>query len=209
MGSFTKSNSLRKTLLFAKACRYEKGHSQQVARISVKIFDTLKPWHKLGNTERSWLQAAALLHDIGWSQGRQGHHKASMEMIIKTTQLSFEENERILVGLIARYHRKSLPKDSHKYYSDLNGATKRLVCILSSFLRIADGLDRSHGCRVKNLRCEILSDEIITHIKTRELSEEDCQAGEKKSDLLEKVLEKKVRLVWEVMNDRLEQRSLK
>ena len=99
---------------FGYSVRKERQHPIQVRRLSCMLFDELQSLHHMGNTERIWLQIAALLHDIGKSICAKDHNKQSRDMIINAAELQLGQKERILVGLIARYHRGALPNRSHR-----------------------------------------------------------------------------------------------
>ena len=177
----------------AQSCHYEKGHAAQVCKLALRLFDRMKILHGLGARERKLLNTAAILHDIGWIQGQKQHHKASLEIIIRSgKKLSLPRRALMMVGLISRYHRKSLPKDSHKYYSELDDRSKLTVRKLASLLRFADGLDRAHRSSIEQIDCQILDNQLILKIQARELVPEDICTGTEKSDLLEEVFKRKV-----------------
>ena len=46
----------------------EPRHSDHVAKLALEIFDGLRGWHRYNDRLRELLFAAAILHDIGWSQ---------------------------------------------------------------------------------------------------------------------------------------------
>jgi exopolyphosphatase/guanosine-5'-triphosphate,3'-diphosphate pyrophosphatase len=50
--------------------------------------------------------------------------------------------EREMIALIARYHRKSLPKKKHPEYAALELKDQQAVSLLGGILRLSDGLDR-------------------------------------------------------------------
>lgn len=84
-----------------KNCQYEVKHTKQVTRIALKIFDDLQNLHRLGSTERFYLECAGILHDIGvHTQGAKGHHKASLNIILTTPILQFNNKERLIIGSI-------------------------------------------------------------------------------------------------------------
>ncbi len=184
-------------LILAQSCDYEKEHSHQVTKLALKIFDELKSLHGLGEKERLWLECGALLHDIGWISGRQGHHKKSLELIMGVKNLSFSEREKIMVGLIARYHRKALPQAGHKFFDDLTPEEKEVIRKSASFLRIADGLDRRHVSSVEDLSCEISPDTVIVRIKSKNFSDMEQSTAKEKADLFEQVFQKSLIIEWE------------
>lgn len=180
------------------AARYETDprHAQVVRGISLCLFDELKSLHALGDRPRLLLEVAALLHDIGWCDGGAKHHKRSRDMIIEAQGLPFDREELIMAGLIARYHRKSLPKSDHKYFADLPAERQHLVCALAAFVRIADGLDSSHEDCVDDLTCAVMSDYVQLDIRAKERPEDGGKAALEKADLFERVFKKKIRIAW-------------
>ena len=123
--------------------------------LALRLFDELQPLHGLGATERFWLHCAGLLHDIGWIEGRKGHHKTALRMILTTPDLPFERREREIIGCVARYHRRGLPTLKHEAFAALSAPDQRVVRRLAAILRVADGLDRTHQGIVKDVTCAI------------------------------------------------------
>lgn len=172
---------------FARQCGYEAGHSEQVVKLAKLLFKKLRPVHGLGAYELFLLTCAAILHDIGWVNGQAEHHKKSMQMILDDRTLELHEIDRKLIALIARYHRKALPKSGHPVYGELTADRQQQVQLLGGILRIADGLDRSHMSVVKDIEVEI-SDSLIEFRcgPPGPTGSEIFEAG-KKSDLFESV----------------------
>ncbi len=187
---------LHPVLQLAQICEFEAGHSRHVTCLALRLFDELQPLHHLGSEERFWLQAASLLHDIGWVEGWRSHHKTSLRIILSTPMLPFTNKERLIVGSIARYHRKGLPKEKHDNYAALPPATQKVTSQLAAFLRLADGLDRSHCGLVNDLSCRISDDRITIACKVQPPAEDELAAAIAKSDLLRKVYKKKVDITW-------------
>ena len=194
--SFPTQELLNEVLKLARSCDYEKEHSHQVTKLALRLFDELKTLHGLGERERLLLQSASLLHDIGWIRGRLKHHKTSRDIILKSFQLPLNEEERIIVAMVARYHRQNLPRKSHKYFCDLNSQMQERLRKLAAFLRLADGLDRSHMSYIEDLHCEIGDQKILVILQSSQPRDVEESAGQKKSDLLEAVFERNVFLRW-------------
>ena len=172
---------------------YEKQHSEHVTLLALNLFDELKPLHKLTRKDRFLLNCAGILHDIGWIEGQKGHHKTSMKLILESKQLPFPDSQRRMIALIARYHRKALPKESHPLFSELSEKEKQKTRILAGILRIADGLDRTHTCAVQSVDCDLSDDNILIRNKTSRPSDLEMDAASDKSDLLKQALGKKIR----------------
>lgn len=180
----------------AQTCSYEADHTHQVTRLALILFDELRNLHHLADEERFFLLCAGILHDIGWVEGWQGHHKTSLRIILSTTLLPFKNRQRLIVGSIARYHRKALPDLSHDSYAALTEPDRQLVRVLAACLRVADGLDRSHQSLVKDIKFKITPKKIVlTCIVNNDIEEEVAYAKEK-GDLFEKVFEHKLEILW-------------
>jgi exopolyphosphatase/guanosine-5'-triphosphate,3'-diphosphate pyrophosphatase len=189
-------NVIEMVLKLAQACDYEKGHSEHVTNVALRLFDELRPLHHLGQKERLYLRSAALLHDVGLLRGLRRHHKSTREIILSSKEFPFADEEKVIVALVARYHRRALPKDSHKYFSDLKAGDKEIVRKLASLLRVADGLDRTHMSAVKDLTCDIHPDRVIIHVEADEFEPWDKEAAKKKADLFEDVFRRELVIDW-------------
>jgi exopolyphosphatase/guanosine-5'-triphosphate,3'-diphosphate pyrophosphatase len=162
----------------------ERAHRQQVRRLSLQLFDQLAGLLKLDEMDRFVLECAAILHDIGWCLGQQGHHKQSMKMILEDTTIPLTPSERVWVALTARYHRKALPKKEHPVFGTLGPEEQKRVETLAGILRIADGLDSSHQNWIDSLRVEVKDRCLIVRCRSRTEAEEELEAARKKADLL-------------------------
>jgi len=137
-----------------------------VRDLAVSLFDQLQSLHHLGADERAILNAAALLHDIGWSVGGSKHHKISYTLIKENEAklIGFTPQQIELIANVARYHRKSPPSVEHKPFSALAQREQLVIEQLAALLRIADGLDRPHRQLVQQVRCELAADRVIIHV---------------------------------------------
>ncbi len=182
----------------AASCDLEYSHALHVAELSEKIFDALSPLHRFGPREKTRLRFAAVLHDIGWIDGQKKHHKNSLRRIMEADLPSLDGKEKTFIGLIARYHRKALPKDSHEHFGSLCIKEKETVRKLSALLRLADGLDATHASRIKDLAGVIEKNRVrLTVTQAGSFSETDLEQGREKSDLFEEAFGMKLQLEWD------------
>jgi exopolyphosphatase/guanosine-5'-triphosphate,3'-diphosphate pyrophosphatase len=93
---------------------------------------------------RGVLEAAGVLHDIGYLVNHSSHHKHSYYIIANGELDGFSPRERELIANVARYHRRSHPKTGHQSYKALDSHDRKIVRRLAGILRVADGLDRTH-----------------------------------------------------------------
>lgn len=143
----------KSVIQLAENLKYEKEHSYHTTQLALSIFDQTKTLHKLSNLEREYLEAGAILHEVGCFVSHSQHHRHSYYLIRNSELLGFTENEKEIIANIARYHRKSHPKQKHEAYAKLNPQDQIIVKKLASILRIADGLDRTHASAVKAVNC--------------------------------------------------------
>lgn len=131
---------------------FDERHARQVARLALQLFDQLDAVHGLPASARGLLEAAALLHDVGHAVSPQRHHKHTLYLVQNADIAGFSDQERALVALVARYHRRSPPERDRPDLEALSAAELRTLRRLVALLRIADALDRSHHQPVTDLR---------------------------------------------------------
>jgi exopolyphosphatase / guanosine-5'-triphosphate,3'-diphosphate pyrophosphatase len=148
--------SWRESVLeFARSCHFDEEHSLQVTKLALEIFQTLALRFGFTDKERRLLEAAALLHDVGYFINYSSHHKHSYQLIRHADLFDFTPRERELIANIARYHRKSLPRKKHEQYARLSAEDQLLVARFGGIVRLCDGLDRRRNSAVGSLDCEL------------------------------------------------------
>jgi exopolyphosphatase/guanosine-5'-triphosphate,3'-diphosphate pyrophosphatase len=169
------STGLRNGLLIDLARRspatmifgFDEKHARQVSRLALELFDQLAGLHKLPASARGLLEAAALLHDVGHAVSPQRHHKHTFYLVANADVAGFSDQERQLVALVARYHRRSPPEAGRPDLEGLAPGQLRLLRRLVALLRTADALDRSHHQPVLGLRATALVGRVRLSLKTR------------------------------------------
>ncbi|MGW8312180.1 MAG: Ppx/GppA phosphatase family protein [Desulfuromonadales bacterium] len=177
---------------FARSCHTDEIHSEQVRKLGVQIFEALEPSYAMGPRACQMLEAAALLHDVGYFISYSKHHKHSYHLIRHANLFDFTPREIELIANIARYHRKSLPKPQHENFRRLSPQDQDLVMKLGGILRLADGLDRRRSGLVHQLDCHLSKQSLtINLIGEGDLSVE-IFGGQSKGDLMEKTFARKL-----------------
>lgn len=189
---------LERIKAIARACGVDEGHPLHVAGLSMMLFDGLRPLHQLDDTQRSMLEYAAVLHDIGWKEGQEGHHKTSFQMIMSDDQLPLDGTERSIVANVARYHRGALPSDGHRGYKALRSADRMVVDQLASILRVADALDVSHASVVRSIECRIKKGSVNILLRTTEYPDRELDKVRMKKDLFDNVFETSLKFDWKL-----------
>jgi exopolyphosphatase/guanosine-5'-triphosphate,3'-diphosphate pyrophosphatase len=142
-------------LTFARSCRFDEQHSEQVNRLALKIFTSVAEQNNLDRRSKELLEAAALLHDIGYFISYHQHHKHSYHLIRHADLFGFTPREREIIANLARYHRKAKPKKLHENFAPLAPEDRQLVCKLGGILRLADGLDRRRNRQISDIDCRL------------------------------------------------------
>ena len=83
---------------------YAVAHARHVRQLALELFDQLYPLHELGSDERDMLDAAALLHDIGWTVSDSKHHKHTFHLIRQHAERldGFSPEQVELIANVAR-----------------------------------------------------------------------------------------------------------
>ena len=152
-------------MLWAKALDPDFAHSERVSRLAVELYDGLLAAGLLSTAPaassngtpdaRSSLQVAALLHDVGKSQGNKGHHKTSFDLIRShPTPLGWNPESLQRAAVVARFHAGALPTRSHKTLRDLLPDEQKLTIQLAAILRLANAFDRAHDGHIRSVKIE-------------------------------------------------------
>ena len=182
-------------LALARRYDFEAGHSFQDARLALVLFDQTYNLHGLSDEYADLLEYAALLHDIGYWHDYEDHHKHACRMILAADLPALSAREKAIVANVARYHRSSRPKPSHKHFAALNADDRQIVCQLGSILRFADGLDRSHTDAVEDLELEWRGELLVVWVYPGKGAELERWAGEKKSRFFQEVFDVTLRVL--------------
>lgn len=184
---------LRNIITLARRCQYLKVHSHHVAALATSLFDQTRTLHRLGKQEREWLEYAAILHDVGYVINPRQHHKHAYYLITNSDLAGFTSEEIEVIANVTRYHRHAHPKSQHAPYQALTLRNRRTVRALSSILRIADGLDRSHFSLIRDLEVRI-GKVVKLNLNVTGDSELEVWTAQNRADLFEKIYKRKVQI---------------
>ncbi len=146
---------------------FSEQHSEHVTKLALALFDDLAPLHQLPASARPWLEVAALLHDVGNAVNYQRHHKHSQYLIQNADLPGLSDRERMVVGCIARFHRRSAPSLTHEGMAGLTPQEARVVRKCATLLRVADSLDRSHRQPVTKVEGAVIGSKAVVKLTSR------------------------------------------
>ena len=180
---------------FANRAHHDIAHGEQVRRLAAALFRQLRDLHQLSDRHGVLLEVAALLHDIGEVVNLRGHHKHSEYMIRWGRIPGLLDEERELVALAARCHRKPVG-DVKKFISEtaLSKEQRSQLRRMAALLRLADGLDTEHRQRISQLVCTRMGDELVLDLTVRDGPSRDDGQLLRKADLFREELGLGVRM---------------
>jgi exopolyphosphatase / guanosine-5'-triphosphate,3'-diphosphate pyrophosphatase len=181
-------------LVLGRKFLFDERHASQVARIALTLYDDLAELHGLPASTRPYLELAALLHDIGNAVSYQRHHKHTYYLIQNADIPGLAYRERELVARIARYHRRSAPETSHDGMVGLSPSEARVVRKLSTLLRLADALDRSHHQPVLGIRAKLGQKSVTVSVRAKTSVELELWDAAHDVELFERVFGRKLQL---------------
>ena len=196
MQLWKRKSTIDKVRNAAKTFTSDESHAQQDRKLALTIFDRTKQLHSLKREERYWLECAAILHDIGLSRSKKGHHKSTLRLILNDPKLPFTYKERYIIGSIARYHRKALPSKKHFNLKPVNQIEREKITVLASILRVADALDSSHKSVVQRVNVKSFPNHIVLECVVSEQHNLEEKSVMKKKELFEKVFKSELTLEW-------------
>jgi exopolyphosphatase / guanosine-5'-triphosphate,3'-diphosphate pyrophosphatase len=141
-------------LQIGRKYQFDEPHALTVSRCAGQLFDRTRDLHRLGPEHRLFLEVAALLHDIGGFIGAADHHKHTQYLLMATPMIGLTRDQVTVIANIARYHRKSMPKQQHDAYRALSPKERVVVSKLAALLRLADAMDNEHASKVHTFETE-------------------------------------------------------
>ncbi|MBZ5661181.1 MAG: CHAD domain-containing protein [Acidobacteriia bacterium] len=139
---------------------------RRVARLSLQLYDGVANCGLAGRDsrfeERYLLQAAALLQEVGHSHEGKPHHKEAYRMIRKISPpAGWTRKDLELVALIARFHRRALPRPDHKILRPYDFPMRHSLILLASILRFANAFRAKPYRAIRRLEVEDVSGVIV------------------------------------------------
>jgi CHAD domain-containing protein len=142
-------------------------HSRLVARLALQLYDGLARTGVLDTNstqQRELLRAAAVVHEVGRSTGKKGHHKTSGQLVQGLERpFSWSREDLDVVGFIARYHRGALPNRTQAGFRNLPLPVRKPAQRLAGILRLANAFDADHEGRIQRIKVSKPGDFLVIH----------------------------------------------
>ena len=159
---------IRATWELAAKYDVDEEHARNVADLCRQLFRQLRKVHELEDRYETLLYVAAALHETGAYINTSSMHKHSMYLIMHSTLFGLTADDLQLVALVARYHRRSMPKTTHQPYASMDRIRRVIVSKLAAILRIAIALDASRNQRIRNLECRRIRNRLVITVPSVE-----------------------------------------
>lgn len=144
---------VRSAVSLGRKLDFDEAHARAVAELAKRLFDELVEDHRLDSRYEVLLYTAALLHEVGLFINVQSNHKHALYLIRNSELFGLSKHDKLLVGLVARYHRRAFPQPTHEAYRLLHRDDRVAVAKLAAILRLAIALDDTRSGRIREIRC--------------------------------------------------------
>ena len=138
-----------------------KKRGETLEKIALTIFDSMKKVHGLGQRDRLLLRLATLLHDCGKYISMTNLGECSYSIIMATEIIGLSHMEREIVANVVKFNHEEFEYYDVSKASTLDQESYLRIAKLTAILRVANGLDRSHKQKFKDVKA-ILKDDVLT-----------------------------------------------
>ena len=156
----------RWTGVLAVSKRYgiDEKKAEPVRAHAVQLFDDLAKLHELPPDYRIWVQAAAMMVEVGKFMSHQGHHRHAQYIIANSEIFGFSPKQRLIVANIARYQGKTRPDPLDRYMRPLPADEQLRVARAVLLLRLAVALNQDRASAVVGLRTRVSPKRVVIEI---------------------------------------------
>ncbi len=146
-----------------------KSRRETLQRLALTIFDNTKELHGLSSRDRLLLQIATILHDCGKYISVVYLGDCSYNIIMSTEIIGLSHIERLIVANVVRYNHEQFDHygSSSFYIKGLSKEEYLRVAKLTAILRVANGLDRTHKQKFKDVKVYIKDRELVITVDTK------------------------------------------
>jgi exopolyphosphatase/guanosine-5'-triphosphate,3'-diphosphate pyrophosphatase len=130
----------------------------------VQLFDALTHVHELPDEYRLWLEAAAMMHDVGKFMNHQGHYRHTQYIIANSEIFGFSPEQRLVVSAIARYLGKSRPDAMDRVMRGIPVEEHILVTRAVVLLRLAVALNQDRASAAVRMRPHVYPKRVLLEL---------------------------------------------
>jgi exopolyphosphatase/guanosine-5'-triphosphate,3'-diphosphate pyrophosphatase len=138
--------------------------AEPVRQHAEQLFRDLAAVHELPDEYQTWLQAAALLRDIGKFLNHQGYHRHAQYIIANSELYGFTPQQRVVTSAIARYLGKSRPSPEGRTMREVPPDEYEHVRRAVVLLRLAVALNQDRASDVLRVRVRVYPKRVLLEL---------------------------------------------
>jgi exopolyphosphatase/guanosine-5'-triphosphate,3'-diphosphate pyrophosphatase len=138
--------------------------AEPVRQHAAQMFRDLAGVHELPAEYQTWLEAAAMLRDIGKFLNHQGYHRHAQYIIANSELYGFTPQQRIVTSAIARYQGKSRPAPEGRTMRQVPPEEYEHVRRAVVLLRLAVALNQDRASDVLKVRVRLYPKRVLLEL---------------------------------------------
>lgn len=138
--------------------------AEPVRQHAAQLFRDLEHVHGMPAEYRHWLEAAAMLRDIGKFLNYQGHHRHAQYIVANSEMYGFTVVQRAIVSAIARYLGKSRPTPADRAMRAIPVEEHVYVRHAVVLLRLALALNQDRASDVLKVKVRVYPKRILLEL---------------------------------------------
>jgi exopolyphosphatase / guanosine-5'-triphosphate,3'-diphosphate pyrophosphatase len=150
-----------------EACRrygIDPRQAEPVRAHAAQLFRDLVSVHDLPAEYLTWLEAAAILRDIGKFLNHQGYHRHAQYIIANSELYGFTPQQRVVTSAIARYQGKSRPEPEGRTMRQVPPDEFERVRRAVVLLRLAVALNQDRASDVLKVRVRVYPRRVLLEL---------------------------------------------
>jgi exopolyphosphatase / guanosine-5'-triphosphate,3'-diphosphate pyrophosphatase len=130
----------------------------------VQLFDSLARVHELPEEYKLWLEAAAMMQDVGKFMNHQGHFRHTQYIIANSEIFGFSPEQRAIVSALARYLGKTRPVALDRVMRAIPLEEHPHVVRAVVLLRLAVALNQDRASAVVQMRTHVYPKRVLLEL---------------------------------------------
>jgi exopolyphosphatase/guanosine-5'-triphosphate,3'-diphosphate pyrophosphatase len=142
----------------------EQRQVEPVRQHVVELFKALAAVHGLPEEYRLWLEAAAMMEDVGKFMNHQGHHRHTQYIIANSEIFGFSPEQRAIVSALARYLGKTRPDPMDRVMRTIPIEEHNHVIRGIVLLRLAVALNQDRASAILRIRIHVYPKRVVLEL---------------------------------------------
>jgi exopolyphosphatase/guanosine-5'-triphosphate,3'-diphosphate pyrophosphatase len=138
--------------------------AEPVRQHVVQLYDELARVHELPEEYRLWLEAAAMMADVGKFMNHQGHYRHTQYILANSEIYGFSPEQRAIVAAIARYLGKSRPDPMDRPMRIVPVEEQAHVMSAVVLLRLAMALNQDRASAALRVRTHVYPKRVVVEL---------------------------------------------